>query len=76
MELFCLRACIFKKRKKKYLTLTSNIIDKKISLEFMLKYFSNFEKLKSMLLNKEEQEKFYSISNFKLDQQIKEMKKF
>ena len=53
--------------------LTTGIIDRKISLEYLLKLFSNFEKLKMIVLNKEQLSTFNTIPNFKIETHLEQL---
>jgi hypothetical protein len=72
IDLFCLKECIINKKKRHFFKLATNIIDKKLSLEYLLKFYSNFEKLKLLVLTKEQQDIFTAIPNFKLEKHLSE----
>ncbi len=72
-ELFCMKELIFEKRKRNFMKISNDIINKKISLEYLLKYYSNLEKMKIILLNKEQQEVFSGMPNFCLENHVNEI---
>lgn len=72
-ELFCMKELIFEKRKRNFMKLSNDIIDKKISLEYLLKFYSNLEKIKIILLNKEQQKIFSAMPNFSMEKHVNEI---
>lgn len=72
-ELICVKELICIEKKRQFLNIASDIIDRKISLEHTLKLNSSFEKLKDFLLNKEQRSEFIAIPNLKIDQHLKEI---
>lgn len=73
MEKFFLKECILNKKKRYLINIASDIIDRKLSLEFLLKHYSNFEKIKIMLLTKEQQQILPSLPNFKIYNHLNEL---
>lgn len=72
-ELFCVKEFILDRKKRNFLKLSSDIIEKKLSLEYFLKFFSDFDKLKNIILNKEEQENFSKLPNSNIENHLKEI---
>jgi len=73
-ELFCPKICVCEKKKKDFLILAEYIFNKKLSLEYLLKHYSNFEKMKSVFLNKEQQDNYEAIlPNLKLEKHLCEL---
>jgi len=72
-DLFCMKEFIWGKRKRKFMKLSNDIIDKKISLEYLLKYYSNLERLKMILLNDEQQKVFFEMPKFLIEEHVNEV---
>ena len=53
--------------------LATKIIDRKISLEYLLNMYSNFEKLKILVLDKEQINSMRFIENFKLENHFEQL---
>ena len=68
-----MKELIFEKRKRNFMKLSNDIIDKKISLEYLLKNYSNMEKMKIILLNKDQQEVFSAMPNFRLEKHVNDI---
>lgn len=66
------RDIICNKKKRHFLSLANDIINKKISLEYFLKVFSYFEKIKNLILTKE-QMIYLNIQNLKCEQHLTEI---
>lgn len=72
-DLFCFKELLTNKKKRNFLKLANEIINKKLSIEYILKSYSNFEKLKMIVLNKEQINNFNSIPNFKIEKHLTEL---
>ena len=60
----CFNNLIFNKDRKKFVQLANEIIDKKMSVEYLINSMSNVEKLKFLVLNEEQKEYFQSMPKF------------
>jgi len=70
MELFCIKEAIISPTKRNFFQVASNIIDHKLSLEFQLRNYSDFEKLKLLILNPEQLEYLKTVPKFNLEKHI------
>ena len=52
----CFNCCIFKKDKRKFVHIANEIIDKNLSVEFILSSFSKIENIKNLMLNEEQKQ--------------------
>jgi len=71
-ETLCFSFCIFKKKKRNFFNMISQIINNKISIEYLLKLSNRFENLKLVSLNDEEIKSFDTMSPMSLEEQMKE----
>jgi len=61
------------KTKRKLFNLLSKIIDNELSLECLLKYYCNTEKLKLIILNQEERDLWIKLPNFKIEKHLNDI---
>ena len=71
-DLICFRELLVNKNKRNFLKIAIDIIDKKLSIEYLLKFYSNFEKMKLILMNNEQVNELNSIPNFKIEKHLRE----
>jgi len=65
LDLFCIKEVIIGQTKRDFFQLASKIVDTRLSLEFQLNYYSDYEKLKLLILNQEQLEYLNDVSKLK-----------
>jgi len=73
LDLFCFKEIIIGKTKRNFFQLASNIIDHKLSLEFQLSHYSDFEKLKLLILNQEQLDCLKIIPKLNLEKHLNDI---
>lgn len=73
VEKFCLKEFIINKKKRHLINIASCIIDRKLSIEFLLYHFSNFEKLKIIMLTEEQKLHLVNLPNFNINNHLGEL---
>jgi len=71
--LFCLKEFIINRKKRNFFHLALKILDSKLSLEYQLYHYSSFEKMKSILFDKEQQQQIDSIPNLEIEKHINQI---
>ena len=69
---FCFSFCIINKKKRNFVKLISELINNKLSVEYILESSVNFELLKKIILNEEQYENFKNLPYLTLADQMKE----
>ena len=68
----CLNSFIINRRKRDFVKIISDLVNKKLSLESFLELSNNFELLKRKILTEDQYTEFNELPNLTLDEQIKE----
>ena len=68
----CINSFIINRRKRNFVKMISNLINNKLSVEYILELSNNFELLKRKILTGDQYREFDEIPHLTLDEQIKE----
>ena len=68
----CFTRFIYNQKKRNFITIISQVIDNKLSVEYLLKLSNKFETLKKITLDNEQHENFENLSQMTLEEQMKE----
>ena len=69
---FCFNFCILNTKKRNFIQLVSQVIDNKLSVEYILELCNNFQLLRKLVLTQEQNQKFDSMNHLSLEEQLKE----
>ncbi len=70
IEKLCCRCCVSDKNKKKFIDLADFILDRIVSVDYLIKINNDFEKIKAIILLQEYKELIRNMSNFGFEKHL------